>query len=92
MFPEIVDASHATPKAAEFFHSFLTAKSRHDVDATKNHFSKTTLTTSTQRLAGRSIRMTRSRMCSYSKCRNGRPRLFPIQRLFWEMSTARSWL
>jgi len=44
MFPEIVDASHATPKAAEFFHSFFTAKSRHDVDATMNHFSKTTLT------------------------------------------------
>src|SRR5262249_31687106 len=44
MFPEIVDASHATPKAAEFFHSFFTAKSRHDVDGTMNHFSKTTLT------------------------------------------------
>lgn len=34
MFPEIVDATHATPTAAEFFHSFFTAKSRHDVDAT----------------------------------------------------------
>ena len=44
MFPEIIDATHATPKAAEFFHSFFTAKSRHDVDATMNHFSKTTLT------------------------------------------------
>lgn len=40
MFPEIIDATHATPKAAEFFHSFFTAKSRHDVDATMNHFSK----------------------------------------------------
>lgn len=44
LFPEIVDATHATPKAAEFFHSFFTAKSRHDVDATMDHFSKTTLT------------------------------------------------
>jgi hypothetical protein len=44
LFPEVVDATHATPKAAEFFHSFFTAKSRHDVDATMNHFSKTTLT------------------------------------------------
>jgi hypothetical protein len=44
MFPEIVDATHATPRAAEFFRSFFTAKNRHDVDATMNHFSKTTLT------------------------------------------------
>lgn len=44
LFPEIADATHATPKSAEFFHSFFTAKSRHDVDATMNHFSKTTLT------------------------------------------------
>lgn len=44
LFSKIVDATHATPKAAEFFHSFFTAKSRHDVDATMNHFSKTTLT------------------------------------------------
>ena len=47
MFPKIVDATdatHATPKAAEFFGSFFTAKSRHDVDATMNHFSKTKMT------------------------------------------------
>ena len=44
MQPEIVDATHATPKAAEFFHSFFAAKNRHDVDVTMNHFSKTTLT------------------------------------------------
>jgi hypothetical protein len=44
MFPDIVDATHATPKAAEFFHSFFTAKSRHDVGATMYHFSHTTLT------------------------------------------------
>jgi len=44
LFPEIVDATHATPKAAEFFHSFLTAKSRHDIDATMNHFSRATVT------------------------------------------------
>jgi len=41
---EIVDTTHATREAAEFFHSFFTAKNRHDVDATMNHFSKTTLT------------------------------------------------
>jgi len=40
----IVDTTHATREAAEFFHSFFTAKNRHDVDATMNHFSKTTLT------------------------------------------------
>jgi limonene-1,2-epoxide hydrolase len=44
LFPEIVDASHATAEAAAFFHSFFTAKSRHDVDATMDHFSTTTLT------------------------------------------------
>jgi ketosteroid isomerase-like protein len=43
LFPEIVDASHATGKASAFFHSFFTAKSRHDVDATMDHFSRTTL-------------------------------------------------
>lgn len=43
-FPEIVDTTHATPKAAEFFNSFFTAKSRHDVDATMSHFSKASLT------------------------------------------------
>jgi len=40
----IVDTTHATREAAEFFYSFFTAKNRHDVDATMNHFSKTTLT------------------------------------------------
>jgi hypothetical protein len=44
MFPEIVDATHATPAAAEFFHSFFTAKSQRNVNATMNHFSMTTLT------------------------------------------------
>jgi hypothetical protein len=44
LFPEIVDASHATAKAAAFFHSYFDAKSRHDVDATMDHFSSTTLT------------------------------------------------
>lgn len=43
-FPEIADASHATVQATAFFHSFFTAKSRHDVDATMDHFSRTTLT------------------------------------------------
>ena len=44
LFPEIVDVTHGTPKAAEFFHSFFTAKSRHNVDATMNDFSNITLT------------------------------------------------
>jgi hypothetical protein len=44
LFPQVVDITHATPRAAKFFESFFTAKSRHDVDATMNHFSKTTLT------------------------------------------------
>ena len=44
LFPQVADITHATPTAAKFFESFFTAKSRHDVDATMNHFSKTTLT------------------------------------------------
>src|SRR5262245_19244034 len=44
LFPEIVDATHATPEAVRFFHSLFVAKSGHDVDATMNHFSVTTLT------------------------------------------------
>jgi ketosteroid isomerase-like protein len=36
--------SHATRNSAAFFHSFFTSKSRHDVDATMNHFSTSTLT------------------------------------------------
>jgi hypothetical protein len=44
LIPEIVDVTHATKKSAAFFHSFFWAKSRHDVDATMNHFSKSTLT------------------------------------------------
>ena len=42
--PKIVDVTHASKESAAFFHSFFTAKSRHDVDATMNHFSKSTLT------------------------------------------------
>jgi len=44
LIPENVDVTHATKKSAAFFHSFFTAKSRHDVDATMNHFSKSTMT------------------------------------------------
>jgi hypothetical protein len=44
LIPEIADVTHATKESAAFFHSFFTAKSRHDVDATMNHFSKSTLT------------------------------------------------
>jgi limonene-1,2-epoxide hydrolase len=44
LISEIVDVTHATKKSAAFFHSFFSAKSRHDVDATMNHFSKSTLT------------------------------------------------
>lgn len=44
LFPDIVDATHASAEAAAFFDSFFTAKSRHDIDATMDHFSTTTLT------------------------------------------------
>lgn len=44
LIPEIVDVTHATKKSAAFFHSFFMAKSRHDVEGTMNHFSKSTLT------------------------------------------------
>lgn len=42
--PAIVDVTHATRESAEFFHSFFTAKSRHDVDAAMSHFSTSRLT------------------------------------------------
>jgi hypothetical protein len=38
LIPKIVDVTHASKESAAFFHSFFTAKSRHDVDATMNHF------------------------------------------------------
>lgn len=44
LFPKVVDATHATAGAVKFFDSFFTAKSRHDVDATMNHFSRAKLT------------------------------------------------
>jgi len=44
LIPEVVDLAHATRSSAVFFHSFFTAKSRHDVDATMKHFSESTLT------------------------------------------------
>jgi len=44
LFPEVVDTTHTTEKTAAFFHSFFTAKSQHDVDATMDYFSRTTLT------------------------------------------------
>lgn len=44
LFPEIVDSSHATEKAATFFHSLFTVKSRHDVDSTMDYFSRARLT------------------------------------------------
>jgi len=39
LFPDVVDTTHATEEAAALFHSFFTAKSRHDVEATMDHFS-----------------------------------------------------
>ncbi len=37
-YPNVTDASHATPEAAALFASFFSAKSRHDVAATMAHF------------------------------------------------------
>src|SRR5687768_6593591 len=38
-YPQVVDDSHATPEASQFFGSFFAAKSKHDVAATMKHFS-----------------------------------------------------
>lgn len=38
-YPQVVDDSHATPEAGQFFGSFFAAKSKHDVAATMKHFS-----------------------------------------------------
>ena len=43
-FPEVADITHATEKAAAFFHSFFTVKSQHDIGATMEHFSQEKLT------------------------------------------------
>jgi len=39
LFPQIADTSHATSEVSAFFQSFFTAKSRHDLPATMQHFS-----------------------------------------------------
>ena len=39
IYPQIVDTSHASEEASTFFASFFTAKSRHDVAGTMEHFS-----------------------------------------------------
>lgn len=44
LFPEVLDASHATKASSAFFHSFFSAKSRHDVGATMSHFSTKSVT------------------------------------------------
>jgi ketosteroid isomerase-like protein len=44
LIPATVDVTHATRESAAFFHSFFTAKSRHDVDAAMSHFSTSRLT------------------------------------------------
>jgi hypothetical protein len=37
LFPEVLDATHATKASSAFFRSFFSAKSRHDVGATMSH-------------------------------------------------------
>jgi ketosteroid isomerase-like protein len=39
LYPQIADASHATPETAKFFTSYFAAKSRHDPKAVMAHFS-----------------------------------------------------
>ncbi|HEV8579034.1 MAG TPA: hypothetical protein VGX68_08105 [Thermoanaerobaculia bacterium] len=39
LYPHVADTSHASGEARDFFTSFFTAKSRHDVAATMSHFS-----------------------------------------------------
>jgi ketosteroid isomerase-like protein len=44
LYPDVVDASHATPEAAKFFKSYFTAKSEHKPVPTTDHFSEAHLT------------------------------------------------
>ena len=44
LFPDVVDASHASPQAKAFFHSLFTAKSAHKLEPLMAHFSKEKLT------------------------------------------------
>ncbi|WP_102959439.1 nuclear transport factor 2 family protein [Mangrovicella endophytica] len=44
LYPQIAETSHASPQTSEFFRSFFTAKSRHDVAATMSLFSPDLLT------------------------------------------------
>jgi hypothetical protein len=43
-YPDVVNASHATPEAAAFFKSYFTAKSEHKPAPTTDHFSEAHLT------------------------------------------------
>jgi len=40
-YPDITDTSHASPRAAEIFRGFFSAKSRHDPDKLMTYFSRT---------------------------------------------------
>jgi hypothetical protein len=91
MFSEIVNATHATPKAAEFFHSFFTAKSRHDVDATMNHFSKTTLTYIDATLGWPFYTYDALRDVFVQHMPKWPPSGLSYPTLIWEMSTAPWW-
>jgi hypothetical protein len=44
LYPDVVNATHATPEAAAFFKSYFTAKREHKVAATTDHFSGAHLT------------------------------------------------
>ena len=44
LFPDVADASHASPQAKAFFHSLFTAKSAHKLEPLMAHFSKEKLT------------------------------------------------
>ncbi len=44
LYPDVVNASHATPEAASFFKSYFTAKSEHKPVPTTDHFSDAHLT------------------------------------------------
>ncbi len=44
LYPQIVDTSHASDEVSTFFASFFTAKSRHDVDGTMEHFAPSLVT------------------------------------------------
>jgi hypothetical protein len=71
-YPDVVNASHATPEAATFFKSYFTAKSEHKPVPTTDHFSDAHLTYIDAALGWPFYNKKGMTEISSNSCRNGR--------------------